>query len=219
MLNFDNEIEKYRRELLEFSRMSKINEVPVEEEEREPEVLREEISAEPIHIEEAVPASAEVTQASIYEPEALPAMATPAENYADFLAKNSAKGQMKVQVTIAGTIPLPNANVSVSAQLADGERELYNGYTDIDGIIDPINLPAPPVSLSYDENGTTVPYAVYTIRVTHPDFSPAEFRNAPVFDSIKSIQPVTLVPITENGDIPGKTLVQNPPMELFGGEN
>lgn len=217
MPNFDKEIEKYRRELLEFSKMSRKFDDVIEEENSQ------EVSVEPLHTEEVMPtisnAVEDVTQSIIDdEPNIEPVMATPVNTYADFLAKNSAKGQMKVQVSIAGTIPLPNANVTVSVQLPDGERELYNGYTDIDGIIDPIVLPAPPVSLSYDENGTVVPYSVYTVRVTHPDFSPAEFRNAPVFDSIKSIQPVTLVPITENDKIPGTTLVQDQPMELFGGE-
>lgn len=221
MQNFDKAVEKYRRELLEFSKQSK---AVFADEEMIEEEIAEEIQTKtedeiPVKQVIAEPKNTIIDEIKENDNTAISVADEPINTYADFLAKNSSKGQMKVQVTIAGTIPLPNANVTVSVDLPDGSRELYNGYTDIDGIIDPINLPAPPVSLSFDENSTVVPYAVYNVKVTHPDFSPAEFKNAPVFDSIKSIQPVTLVPITENGDTPGSTIVPNQPMELFGGEN
>lgn len=209
MQNFDKAIEKYRRELIEFSKMNKVH---------TPEIIESEI--EPI-IEETEEEIVQPVMAEIVEdvPILNKGKLEPYKDYEDFLSKNSSTGQMKIQVTIAGTIPLPNAQVTVSVDLPDGEKELYSGYTDIDGIIDPVTLPAPPVSLSFDENSTTVPYSVYNVKVTHPDFSPAEFKNAPVFDSIKSIQSVILVPNTENGDIPGSILVENEPMNLYGGEN
>lgn len=35
-----------------------------------------------------------------------------------------------------------------------------------------------------------MPYALYDIRVSHPDFRTEVFQQVPVFEGIKSIQPV-----------------------------
>ena len=38
-----------------------------------------------------------------------------------------------------------------------------------------------------------IPYATYTVRVTHPHFAPTEFCRVPIFDGIESLQPVAMV--------------------------
>lgn len=223
MTNFDDQIEKYRQELLEFSKNNpKIHIHPNHEPEitdasAEPEEMPEavetlaqsiepkaEIEPEPIRLSQ--PEKAEIASYEVYE------------NYEDFIEKNGARGTLKVQVTAGQTIPISNAKVDVSVVLKNGEQNLVTEYTDIDGIVDNISLPAPPVALSLNEENTAVPFSVYTVKISHPDYAPAEYKNAPIFESVKSIQPVTLVPLTENGDEPGKAVYDEQPMVIYGGE-
>ena len=129
-------------------------------------------------------------------------------------------GVMRVQVTSGGrSYPIINAIVKVSVPLETGDREIFSGYTDINGVVDNIVLPAPDSSYSLDEQNTTVePFAVYEVTVTHPNFAKSEFFNVPVFANIKAIQPARLVPLTETGGEPGTVTIPEQPMRLFGGD-
>lgn len=142
------------------------------------------------------------------------------KNYEDFERKNPAKGSMRVQVTGGGrSFPIINAVVKVRVPLETGDREIYSGYTDINGVVDNIVLPAPDSSYSFDENNTTVaPYAVYEVTVTHPGFAKSEFFNVPVFADIKAIQPARMVPLTQTGEEPGTVTIPEQSMGLFGGD-
>lgn len=195
-------IEKYRRELVEFSGQSSFAEESAVEE-KEPDFAP--VMANALPFIGNVGADQET---EFYK------------NFEDFQNKNPSKGSMRVQVTSGGkSYPIINAIVKVSVPLETGDREIYSGYTDINGIVDNIVLPAPDSSYSLDEQNTTVePYAVYEVTVTHPDFAKSEFFNVPVFANIKAIQPARLVPLTETGGEPGTVNIPEQPMGLFGGD-
>lgn len=202
MRELEKMIEKYRQELVEFSKQG-----PAADE----EVLKsDEDNVAPV-MANALPfisnaGAAEETE--FYK------------NFEDFQNKNPSKGVMRVQVTSGGrSYPIINAIVKVSVPLETGDREIFSGYTDINGVVDNIVLPAPDSSYSLDEQNTTVePYAVYEVTVTHPDFAKSEFFNVPVFANIKAIQPARLVPLTETGGEPGTVSIPEQPMGLFGGD-
>lgn len=203
MHDLEKMIEKYRQELVEFSMQGP----PATE-----EVFNES------RTENAVPTMAN----------ALPFLSNAGateetetyKNYEDFESKNPSKGSMKVQVTSGGrSFPIINAIVTVRIPLDTGDREIFSGYTDINGIVDNIVLPAPDSSISLDEANTTVPpFAVYEVTVTHPDFAKSEFFNVPVFANIKAIQPARMVPLTETGEEPGTVTIPEQSMGLFGGD-
>lgn len=185
MHNLDQMIEKYRQELVEFSKQS------------------------PVHIEDE------------YE-DFVPTMASPADNEntendevrdiivvrpykdsEDFKSRNTSSGTLRVQVFAAGqSFPIADATVKVTVPFLTGISELFSGKTDNDGIADDIVLPAPNKNLSLNEDNTTEPFALYNITVSHPDYAESAFTNVPIFDSIKSIQPVELVPLTFKGNEP-----------------
>lgn len=202
MRELEKMIEKYRQELVEFSKQS-----PTSDE----EVLKSDEN-------NVVPAMANVL------PFVSNAGATEEtefyKNFEDFQNKNPSKGIMRVQVTSGGrSYPIINAIVKVSVPLETGDREIFSGYTDINGVVDNIVLPTPDSSYSLDEQNTTVePFAVYEVTVTHPDFAKSEFFNVPVFANIKAIQPARLVPLTETGGEPGTVIIPEQPMRLFGGD-
>lgn len=202
MRELEKMIEKYRQELVEFSKQS-------------PTADKEVLKSDENNV---VPAMANVlpfvsNAGTTEETEFY-------KNFEDFQNKNPSKGIMRVQVTSGGrSYPIINAIVKVSVPLETGDREIFSGYTDINGVVDNIVLPAPDSSYSLDEQNTTVePFAVYEVTVTHPDFAKSEFFNVPVFANIKAIQPARLVPLTETGGEPGTVIIPEQPMRLFGGD-
>ena len=205
MHNFEDIIEKYKRELVEFSKQLPIHN-PIEEE------YRESVSTA------AQPQQEEARSYRADEPETVITPAVSFTDYNDFLAKNPSQGVLRVQVFAADrSFPIPGAAVRVFVRLNDGERELFSGATDENGVADGIQLPAPDSSLSFDENSTVAPYAVYSLRVNRANYVPASFDGIPVFDSVKSIQPVELVPLSTNGTSPVADAVRNESTTLFGG--
>lgn len=203
MHDLEKMIEKYRQELVEFSMQSPPADEAVFKEEQSENVAP--AMANALNFMSDVGASEET---ETYK------------NYEDFENKNPSKGSMRVQVTSGGrSFPIINAIVKVRIPLDTGDREIFSGYTDINGVVDNIVLPAPDSSISLDENNLTVPpFAVYEITVTHPNFAKSEFFNVPVFANIKAIQPARMVPLTETGEEPGTVTIPEQSMGLFGGD-
>lgn len=211
MHNFEDIIEKYKRELMEFSKQVSVHTESYEE----PFVQKYRETAEVI----AQPQQVAEQSARADEPTALIKGNVLFSDYDDFLSGNSARGLLRVQVFSADrSFPVPNASVRVYVPLEDGERELFSGVTDADGVVDDISLPAPDSSISFDENSTIAPYATYIMRVDRAEYVPSFFNGIPVFDSVKSIQPVGLVPLSSDGKEPLQTVIPTETTTLFGGE-
>ena len=206
MHELEKMIEKYRQELVEFSKQN----TPADE-----DFFSEEKDGKAV---QSIPVMANALRFPINagEKEEIDTYA----DYEDFQKKNPSKGSMKVQVTAGGqSYPVINAVVRVRIPLRTGDREIFSGYTDINGIVDNIVLPAPDSSISFDEENSTVPpFSVYEVTVTHPNFAKSEFFNVPVFADIKAIQPAQMVPLTETGEEPGTVTIPEQSMGLFGGE-
>ncbi len=113
-----------------------------------------------------------------------------ADTFESFRERNTSAGWLRVQAfTGPQTIPVANADVLVTRDFIDGVRRFASGKTDQSGVLDGITLPAPDNVLA-QEPGTTQPYELYDIRVSHPDYRTEIYRQVPVFPGIKSIQPV-----------------------------
>ncbi len=112
------------------------------------------------------------------------------DSFERFSAFNSQVGFLRVQ-SFAGqqTIPVQGAQVVVTHTFREGTRRFALGETDESGVLDSIALPAPPAAYS-ERPSENRPFALYDIRVTHPDYREEVFRDVPVFPGIKSIQPV-----------------------------
>ncbi len=122
--------------------------------------------------------------------DALQTFPPPSDSFEDFSTVNTEIGFLRVQ-SFAGqqTAPVSGARVLITHTFRDGARRFGAGETDESGVLDSIALPAPPAALSQTPSGR-MPYALYDVRVTHPDFRVEFFRNVPVFAGVKSIQPV-----------------------------
>lgn len=117
-------------------------------------------------------------------------MPTPTDGTAD----------LRVVVTTArGALPVEGASVTVStAADEDGRREmLYAVTTDTGGMTPPMALPTPPRANSMRPDGG-LPYAVYTVEVTHPGFTPVSALHVTMFSGVPAVLPVALTPLPEN---------------------
>lgn len=106
------------------------------------------------------------------------------------------KGYLLVQVSLAGrSIPVEGAAVTV--QSSEGE-EVWNFVTDESGKTPVLELPAPSRELSQQPGNAGQTYSMYNTRVTYPGYYIEENLHIPIFDGIKSIQPVIMHPLPEN---------------------
>ncbi len=225
MEEFDNIIEKYRRELLEFSKNNPMREEKCDgqcdsetNDAEQPEFSAvnavsktesfdgfdaEDVqnNTETADARSTVQNTEDNTANSIQSEEY---KAPQFDNYDDFLRNNPQSGLLRVQVFAAGqAFPVVNARVVVVLELKNGSRQMFDGLTDINGIVDNIKLPAPSAEMSQSPTESPVlPYSSYTTYIEHPEFVNAEFINVPVFAGIKSIQSVELIPTVNVGNQP-----------------
>lgn len=210
MNDIENIIEKYKKELMEFAAQNPpvISEaIPVIAEMNKPEPEQITVDEEPIPV-------AEGGVIGNFFPQY--------DSYDEFLSLNTERGELKVQVFAANqTFPVSGARVNVFLPLSNNSRvDLFEGLTDINGIVDGIVLPAPLMEYSQSpETANIRPFATYSILVTHPDFANARFLNVPVFSNTKSIQGVELVPLVNTGEVPGENVTSSPEpyLNLRGG--
>ncbi len=114
-------------------------------------------------------------------------------SFEEFAKANPARGLLRIQAFAARqAFPVVNAKIEVEKDFADGTHSFAEAYTDINGVVENIALPTKDKSLSQSPGGV-IPYATYTVRVTHPHFAPTEFCRVPIFDGIESLQPVAMV--------------------------
>lgn len=115
----------------------------------------------------------------------------PEQNTYDvFRQINQKTGFLRIQA-FAGqqTVPVKGASVLVTHDFTDGPRRFASGTTDESGVLDGIVLPAPDAALAQTPTGE-MPYALYDIRVSHPDYRTEIYKQVPIFPDVKSIQPV-----------------------------
>ena len=117
-------------------------------------------------------------------------------DYRNFLRENPGRGMLKIQASRAsGAYPATGVRIALVKKFADGEHVFYSGLTDANGIIDGIELPAPPIenSLEYELPDKA---ASYLLRTFSPDYVDSE-RAVEIFGGIKTIQPLYMTLKTE----------------------
>ena len=112
---------------------------------------------------------------------------------------DSSVGYLTVRVsTASGAIPLEGVAVNVRGADVDSSAVIYSLTTDSDGLTPTVALAAPPRENSQAPSWDVPAYAVYNLDVFLDGYAPAFFHNVPIFSGINSVQPVVLLPLTEN---------------------
>lgn len=119
----------------------------------------------------------------------------------DFSGKDNTaptgQGSLVVQVTLAkGAIPVSGARVTVSTA-GNQSTQIADLLTDESGRTAPLLLPAPQSSYSQTPDSVVRPYSNYNIKVEYKGYYTEDAVNVPIFDKINSIQPVSLIPLSE----------------------
>ena len=105
------------------------------------------------------------------------------------------EGYIVVHVTTAqGAIPLSGALVRITGATSQNSCVRFSLITDAEGRTEKVALPAPDSSLIRGE----MPFAAYDIEITKPGFVPVVFSDVPVYGAITSIQPVIMIPVSED---------------------
>lgn len=127
-------------------------------------------------------------------------------------------GALKVQVFMANrAYPVSSAHVIITGK--KNKKVYFDGYTNTNGVIGSILLPAPKKNFSQSPQEKP-PYAQYDITVTHPKFQSRKYLGVPVFSGVESIQNIQLLPLgTDEED--NTDVTESEPNELLmkGGEN
>ena len=107
-------------------------------------------------------------------------------------------GYLVVRVSTAnGAVPLEGARVSIRGSQEENKSFFTQKITGISGLTEKVALPAPPKALS-EAPSNTRPYSLYSIDVFADGYNDVFFVNVPIFDSITSIQPVSMIPKVDN---------------------
>lgn len=119
------------------------------------------------------------------------------EAYKKFIEENPAIGSLKIQAfTAYQAIPIPDTEILITKKINDQQVLFFKGYTDSSGIIENIELPAPP-SLSSTELEATPAYTIYDLTAINEGYETIKRYEIGMFGDIKVIQYVKMTPQIE----------------------
>lgn len=115
--------------------------------------------------------------------------------YEEFEAANTGGGALSFMVfTASEALPVKGAAVIVSTRIDGAPHEMFKAMTNQSGETPAATLPAPSKSLSQDEDNKVQPFSLYDATVSKDGFTKVILRDIPVFDGVRSIQRVALIP-------------------------
>ncbi|MBQ5317890.1 MAG: carboxypeptidase regulatory-like domain-containing protein [Oscillospiraceae bacterium] len=108
-------------------------------------------------------------------------------------------GYLQVEVTTGdGAVPVPKAAVIVTQEINGQSYLVTMKLTDRSGATEIIPLPAPSASFSEAPDPSERPFSEYNVTVYKKGFYTVPEVTVPIFDTVKSIQPIALIPLAEN---------------------
>ena len=108
-------------------------------------------------------------------------------------------GTLIINATSAGgALPSSGTVIRILGGVEENRDIQYSLITDVDGISERINLPAPSRNLSLSPGAAEPSYALYNIEVSAPGYYTKRIFNVAVFDGQETVQPVNMIPIATN---------------------
>ena len=115
-------------------------------------------------------------------------------------SNNIDTGQLQINVVRRGTrIPIDNVTVSISFT-GEPNRTLEQIQTDANGQTATVDLNAPPVEYSLNENQLVQPYSEYTIRVNAEGYEPEVVSGVQILSGIKALSRIELTPVVTTSE-------------------
>ncbi len=105
-------------------------------------------------------------------------------------------GTLRVNAyTAGGALPIPQAVIKIVGNSEENSYVEYSVITDIDGISEIIELPAPSREYSQTPGSPERSYALYNIEITAPGYYTKKLYDIAVFDGTETLQPVNMIPL------------------------
>ena len=131
-------------------------------------------------------------------------------SYEEFEARNKGGGTLEFRVSEArGAFPVELAKIVVTTRIDNRDHEMFNAVTDKSGATRARILPAPPKALSQLSKNSVQPFALYDATVEKDGYTKVILRDIPIFDSVQSVQSVSMLPESEAGNTEEITEVPN----------
>lgn len=122
--------------------------------------------------------------------------------YEEFEAANTGGGSLLFMVfTASEALPVEGAAVTVSTRIDGEQREMFGAVTNQSGETPAATLPAPSKSLSQDEDNEVQPFSLYDATISKDGYTKVILRDIPVFDGVRSIQRVAMIPAENNREV------------------
>lgn len=111
---------------------------------------------------------------------------------------NTSSGFLQAEVSTANrALPIKDASVIVTRKDGDKSELIALLTTDENGLTETIELPAPNIAYSESPDQTQKPFSNYQLAVYARGFYTIPQLNVPVFPTVKSIQPVSMIPLVQ----------------------
>ena len=133
-------------------------------------------------------------------------------------------GELQINVVDSNNVPIKDARVIISRKTNENEpldnetTQLEQLSTDSSGQTEVVDLDAPPLEYSLDENNDNMPYANYNVEVDAPGYESENIDNVEILPRSLAIQNVKLEKVqgeeTENINIPPHTLYYEYPAKI-----
>lgn len=118
-------------------------------------------------------------------------------------------GMLKIQLTSSiNTFPIEDATIKIS-YTGVPDQPIVQLNTDSSGFTDTVELAAPPLEYSLDENSSKQPYSEYTLEISAPGYQKINIANTEILPSVTAKQNIALEPIDASSSIP-ETFVIDP---------
>lgn len=115
--------------------------------------------------------------------------------YEEFEAANTGGGSLVFMVfTASEALPVAGAAITVSTRIDGEQHEMFKAVTNQSGETEAMTLPAPSKELSQDFDNDIQPFSLYDATVSRNGFTKVILRDIPVFDGVRSIQRVAMIP-------------------------
>lgn len=109
---------------------------------------------------------------------------------------NIDSGKLNIQITSTiNSYPIEGASVKIS-YTGVPENTLENLYTNSSGQTETIELAAPPVEYSLDENNYQQPYSEYTLEISAPGYNSINIASTEILPTVTALQNISLTPST-----------------------
>ena len=104
-------------------------------------------------------------------------------------------GTLSVFTTEASaSLPIEGSLVRVFGAAEENRFIDYSLVTDVDGLTEKIELPAPKKLYSLSPNSAEIPFGLYNVEVRKKGFFTKFIENVPIFSGVNTSLPVNMIP-------------------------